>query len=788
VIPTLRSVDEAGLVDVLTEMTDKWETDHDARMLWWPARAALDVGPVAHHLVLRAVKKHPDNDSFVVMALSAVEASDPTDDFVLEIADAVLNPVPWDANNLYVEPILTSLVDGVTASNCLERMRMLSYKLKASPDDHFSRRLFRHDQGSVDRPPRPTDHHPFNALLQTYLGCARAALELVPLDELLESMDVLPDDVRYRFRAWAISKSASADTEVITRELAHAIRSRQPTDDDRALINRLTEQDFGDASWQDALGRPPSPADVGRALNERDVPAEWARAYGWSVLLPDDVVSDEWRTAVSILSGSWGPPTTEMFRPHPSVGFESSRSPRDGETLAAMSPESAANWIGRWRSTDWMVTPRELGRTLEEVVKAHPQPWGSNPIRIASLLIHPTYIHHYLAGLSASDALSELDPEKLMQLVSLVRTQPWPVAALGSDSFDYDADWSSAEDACVDLIKARTDADAEFGQSKEAAWGMLVAKIDDRHDESAILDDDTDYLALAINRPSTRALDAALSFLGYEFRSEGAIAENRLDVFTRSLELRGADGAQHRALIVPKIGFLNYVASEWVEQHREELFGAAAPDALGQRSIDLAVKWGLPNAWLMEHFQTGVLDAVRRDVDNALEQVLIAMLGQVPGYQVSKVVQHLRAASLLSEAGESLGRLLRRDDITSQHAEICIDFWRGAIEARGELKGFGWMSEVGAIPDDTWAALTLDTLNANEGRIDWAQEVAKRVDGNEATVTGLAIYNQMVRNVRTPWDYRRICESARSYLARASDQSDSPEYRQLETGLLERGF
>jgi hypothetical protein len=259
-------------------------------------------------------------------------------------------------------------------------------------------------------------------------------------------------------------------------------------------------------------------------------------------------------------------------------------------------------------------------------------------------------------------------------------------------------------------------------------------------------------------------------------------------VLTRALQLTGSDGAQHRALIVTKLGFLNRIAHDWLQAHRDDMFGESAPEGLAQTSIDLALKWGLPNSWLMEHYPAGVRDAVRRDVHNALENFLIAMLREVPSYEVPKVVAYLRSAELLSDAGESLGRLLRGDEVSLVHGELCIAFWTDSIAAGGDLKGFGWMSEVRAMADDTWAELTLQTLNAtNEGRIDWSQEVAKRLDSSPPTVIGLAIFNHMIRSIQAAWDVRGVGESARQYLARALDFNDSAEYRQLATALSERG-
>jgi len=77
--------------------------------------------------------------------------------------------------------------------------------------------------------------------------------------------------------------------------------------------------------------------------------------------------------------------------------------------------------------------------------------------------------------------------------------------------------------------------------------------------------------------------------MGYEYRVRGAVLPAALELITRSLALPGQDGLQHRAIIATRLAFLRYVAADWVDAHRDQLFGDRAPDQLGQPTMDLAL-------------------------------------------------------------------------------------------------------------------------------------------------------------------------------------------------------
>jgi hypothetical protein len=338
------------------------------------------------------------------------------------------------------------------------------------------------------------------------------------------------------------------------------------------------------------------------------------------------------------------------------------------------------------------------------------------------------------------------------------------------------------------VIKSLADSDTGFGDRRDEVWSILQTEVERRDEPSGIGDGARDPLETAINRPCTRALEAAVSFMGHEYRTGGTVRSEALDLLSSILVLEDTDGAEHRAIIAPRIGFLRHIAPDWVDEHREELFGMAAPAGLGQLTVDLALKWGRPNSWLLQQFPESVRDAVRRDVDNALEQYLVAMLWRLLGYSVEEEVDFLRSKHKLSEAGGVLGRLLRPDDTSAEHASLVVQFWTLALQGKTAepLTGFGWLSEISDLDDDTWTDLTQRTLNATRGRIDWAHKVAERAAAQPPSTGTLAILNLLVRGLADDWDRQSVMELAAPALGQAKQLADTAEYKRLRTTLLER--
>ena len=83
-----------------------------------------------------------------------------------------------------------------------------------------------------------------------------------------------------------------------------------------------------------------------------------------------------------------------------------------------------------------------------------------------------------------------------------------------------------------------------------------------------------------------------LHLVATEFRRDGTVRDEALDLLDEALGLGGRDGAEHRAIIAPRLPFLRHVAPEWVESREPRLLGDEDPESLSQKTVERALKWG----------------------------------------------------------------------------------------------------------------------------------------------------------------------------------------------------
>lgn len=758
-------------------------------------RAAVDVGEAGAMLVLRVLRDHAEVSSITAIAVWMVEKLNPRSPLVEDLADILLNESSWRMVS-YLDPVIERLIEGLEPGNAERRLQLVCWKLRTSEADH-SRRWFGYQRaGSIADWTDDGRDDQFLVLLQALVEVLRRSHGWLPVLDVLALLDSLPEDVRGRARAFALSGSQQVDVSVVVDEVATAIVERDPTGDDLPLLDRAAAEANPDdctIAWANALGPAPSVADVAQQLSTHDVPPSWIRAYHWAGVLPAAAVRP-WAQPVSVMAAAYGRPVRESLEKRQRVEVSSGQSPISSEELESLAVAEAATRISAWRPdpAEWMVSARELGRTLEAVVEKNAPAWLASPLAVATELRHPTYIHHYLRAVAEAVRSGTNPPvAETLDLAALVKAHPWGADNLGRNDFDYDHDWRGAEQAAVDVLQALADKDVGFAGREDEVWILLDAEARQRDEPSGILSGARDPLDSAINRRCTRALQAVLSFMAHEFRSTGQVRQPALALLEEALRLEGSDGAEHRAIIATRLGFLRHVAPQWVDEVAALLFGTHAPDGLAQVAADLALKWSRPNRWFLERYRPLVRDAVTRDVENALEHLLIAMLWSVPGYSVEEILPFLRQIpSTLSKAGEALGRLLRHDDADAGHITCAVNFWDAAISTKEPeaLPGFGWLAEVDKLVDETWASRTLATLSVTGGRIDWSHKVAERAAAARSpSTTTLAIMNSLVRGASKEWDRRRNVEQAVELLGLAETLSSTPEYQRLRTTLLERG-
>lgn len=792
-VDRLASGHAPALADWLHRMYDRHSSD--ATRAWFIASAAVDVGTTAAPVVLRALGDHGAVAAMAPLGVAAVETLDPASEVVETFADLLLNEGSW-LSTLYVDPVIERLLSGVDEANVARRLQLLCWKLRSIGNDEPSRRWFSYERaGSIADSHSDGSGDRFTALLEALVDAVQRATAWLSTEHILSIIDSLPEDIRARFRAFVLSLAPTTDIRDLIEEVATAVSQRDPTGDDLPLLDRVvdeTEPEQYAALWMQALGSPPTVVEVAQRLSAHTLPSDWLRAFHWASLLPEEAVG-AWAGPASVVAGAYGRPGRETLRTRRHGEVLHGRSPITAEELESLSVTEASSRISGWRPdpTEWGVSARQLARTLEVVVKANTEAWLTAPLRVVTDLRHPTYVHHYLQAIAEAIKSGAHPPAgELVDVVGLVQAHPWAAEPLGRDDFEYDKDWRNAEQAAVDVLKALADKDVGFAARDDEVWAVLETEARNRAEPSAIISGARDPLDSAINRRCTRALDAVLSFMVYDFRSANQVRPEALALLEDSLRLHGSDGAEGRAIVVTRLGFLRHIRPDWVDEVDGLLFGTDAPNGLAQVTADLAIKWSRPSPWLLERHQNLVRNAVTRDVKHALEHLLTAMLWEIPGYSVEDNISLLRRSpTRLSKAGEMLGRLLRHADAEEGHIASAVAFWDAAISTGepGGLAGFGWLAEVERLDDDTWARRTMETVRMTNGSVDWSHKVAERAASLSPSTIALAIINGLVRGASEEWDRRRNIERAVELLEASVQLASTPEYERLRTTLLERG-
>ena len=776
--------------------------------------AALAIGDTGLPLVARIVRRHSSVPDVVRLSWDAARSANPSLDTFESFVDIVFNQRSSSFAWTFGE-IAERFLSGMGSSNAMARLQLLASKIRSTPGDDLGRSWHEYKPyGSIaDRYEEEYDDR-FDVLIQALMRATRTALQWVKVGALLEFMDTLPGMVCVRMRLWFIGSTPEVCVGVAIDEIAEAIGRRRPNGDDLALIDRVVQTADStqyENRWREALGPAPDVENVGRVLSANKPHEEWMRAFYWFPLL-SGITVDAWEDVLAVLSARYGSWTRELLEAmnEPTEGeIVGDDSPFSIDELASLSPEDACRRISGWRprQDEWMVNARGLSETLERVVINNPAQWVRRPFRIAMALRHPTYIHRYLAAIHATLANGRAPIDELIRLIALLRTHPWKADELGPHKFDYDTHWENVDRTTIDLIDSLAKEDIGFAGLSNEVWKILQSAVKARSESTeAAVRARRDPLDTAIGSPWTRALMAALEFMAYEFRNTDCIRPDAFRLLAETLRLDGDDGLYYRAIIALKIGLLRHLAPEWVERNRDLLFGSEAPSGLGQKTVDQALKWGKPDKWLLETFRRGVMDAVCRQVRNALDHYLNAMLWEWEGYSLEEAAKFLGSKpELLSATGGRLGSLLDSDSAKQIHIERAIQFWRimiGKPQCVEGLTGFGGFARVAVLDDRQWSDLTLKTLSRTGGRIDEPDLVAERVAGLVPDDTTLEIMDNLVRRssssiksngnrdrayYRAKWHQQKVEKAAVELLDRSSNLSGSDHYQRIQTALRERG-
>jgi hypothetical protein len=775
--PVLNLVDGFGrsqpvvIADLLARVLDACKTEADpAASLTLIAHAARRLGPAGDDVTLMACKRAGKESGITLYAVDIALEREPSDPVVLQVARYALAETRRSRDAYRTPVLLQRLIDGVTESNAKGRVKMLASKVRHVAEEGYAAAMLEPAALTLEVDDRA---EPLLLLANGLVRLLHRARDVgVPsrslLDWLGDPTTALDGRIRCQVLARADDETLDDRISLITARLAE----RAPTGDDLDLIEAIAAAqgiDLAVPCWRAALGEP-SVAD-GAAP-----PDDWLHVWRWSAVVPAQAL-DRWKQQIeNVNEYLGGSQRTEHLRVREDITGRmlTGNSPYSEEQLAEIAPLDAAALVAAWRPDDTatmnLTSARELGRTLEEVVKANPVDWAVSAPDIVTTLSEPTYVNHYFAGLRHSADKLEGHTSAVMSAVGLAATHPHAPTEIGPDD-DHESGWSGVDESAVQLIRALANADAALGEEYELAWSLAHAAVEQRpaatvpaQDFDPTSDGPDDPMGSAINRPYPRALEALFALAAWQYRALGEVRSPLGTVLDELLTLHGQIGLEYRAIIASRRPLLEGIVPDWYAERSELLFGATAPDGLGEQTIDLTIKWAPPTTPFFVNHREAIADAARRQTFNAVRWLLIGMLWEVDGYSPSEILADVRESSqVLAGLGDEIAFLVEPDEISPTQLALGVEVWRGliALAVDGPPVEVGRWSQVTALDEPTWEELTFQSLELSHGATSWAIEVADRAATAPVTGRALEIFLLLIgSNQGDPWERHHVQSKA----------------------------
>jgi len=750
------------------------------------ARTAAGMGRVAAGVLVKLLGQAPQDLSVGAFAHQVLESVDADDAVVDDLADALLNDLSDDWRT---GQVVATLAAGTTAANCERRLRLLGYKL---------RRQARIDPGdlgaalySVGSLADAVVHEDLlDGVERLIAGAAMVARNGTAAgagDAAVRGAGELPSPVREQMRAWLLGAARRGSTADAIAAVAEDIATTDATTDHVGVVDRAwaEDPDAAAAAWVRALGTPPLPEALEKWLVDETRRATLWRVRTWCAALPQSVTMP-WRSAAEAVAGH-PVPGREALAPAEGPLAMIGHSPISVEDLAALDIDTAADRIAAWRPgpDDWLVSARELGRALTEVVKQNPELWADGLPGILERLRHPTYIGHLLEGFreQAGAIVGFLDA--LADATQLIASEPWEIEVLGGPG-DFDKTWGPARTAALSLLETLAVAQSDVAKERPDVFAMVLQRVHDRSDRS-VLDSNRDPMLVAINRPSMKALQTAIILGWRSVRAGGPVPPGFVEILDEVLALDGADGLQVRAILARNLDILREATPDWMISRHDLLFGDAAPSTLGQSTVELALNRRV-SLWMLEELREQVFKGATRGIRNGYKYVLVAMVNGVDGYSVDEVADWLvtRDAAWISDVVSTLGRLLgkeKRPEVLARGVELV-----GVLVARNvppkAMAGLGRWYGVNGLDDSCWKTLMLDAVRRGSVLRD-AGMVAERA-ARSATTDSFLLLETLLVTAIDAWAPDQIAAAALQALQVQTEQSAGRE--KLRVTLLERGY
>jgi hypothetical protein len=163
----------------------------------------------------------------------------------------------------------------------------------------------------------------------------------------------------------------------------------------------------------------------------------------------------------------------------------------------------------------------------------------------------------------------------------------------------------------------------------------------------------------------------------------------------------------------------------------------------------------------------------------------------VEGYDLHTLVKRLgKDTAVLATAAEDAAFLVQEAEPDSPHLMVAIRFWTLLLDTdrtkapAQALTGLGRWAFVDDIDDEQWAHLTIRTLDATDGRIDYPISVADRAARIPPSSISRDILVGLLDNGE-PWERHHAATKALDVLRASTIADDS--FRRLRTRLIDLG-
>lgn len=637
--------------------------------------------------------------------------------------------------------------------------------------------------------------------LELVAGALRAAANAAAdaglgLDERVALLKIVPEPLSYRLVAQHLLDGLPG-TAAEARDflLAQIATNTWPSPEELALVRAVLDQagehtdDVG-RELAAALGPAPT-AEAVHAMSEEQASADnLVRAHRWLVALAPDAAPD-WHAADQELAAFLVPASRDgvMMRSGGAAAF-GEIAPLQVSDLTGMTPLEAAGIVAAWRPQQpaafFGPSAEGLAGALRRAIDEDIATWAeSGLVEIARTLHEPLYIAVFVQALHDQPQHLEGRLEEVVDLVELVRSEPWRPEDLGADRLGDQNVWLAAGIKALELLAKSAEVQPLDGELADRAWAQIGSAFEQRDDNRGDLVDDGEPLTRAVNRPSMRALDLAFVVGG---RSDGPDS-HLLDLLDETLDLDGIDGLHARAIMARRLPWLRHAAADWFREHAARIFGIEAPSGLALATVDLYLEWSNPDRNLLIEHRAETIDALTRDHrDDAIRHLLHGLLWKLEGYDPESVAALLASAgeSATSFAGHWLGWALA--DIGDE-ADLgpVVEFWRALLVrdlAPAAYLGFGWMAVASHLNNGEWLTLTEETLAKTAGYLEEPERVAERAGRTPTDPRSARILTRLLGGEPKPWDLQRIGAVGLQVLPNANEET-APDLRER---LLERGF